>query len=59
MQTPPVIFVALKNSRGPLVAVSVARGGVARLPCRYPLVPDDTINLVLWYLNHTSRPILR
>ncbi|XP_050689704.1 uncharacterized protein LOC126982028 [Eriocheir sinensis] len=43
---------------GPLVGVTVARGGVARLPCRYPVVPEDTINLVLWYLNHTSRPIL-
>ncbi|XP_071514949.1 uncharacterized protein [Panulirus ornatus] len=43
---------------GPLVGVTVARGDVARLPCRHPHYPDDTLNLVLWYLNHTTRPFL-
>ncbi|XP_071531817.1 B-cell receptor CD22-like [Panulirus ornatus] len=43
---------------GPLVAVTVARGDTARLPCRYPRHPGDTVSLVLWYLNHTSRPFL-
>ncbi|XP_042228712.1 uncharacterized protein LOC121870808 [Homarus americanus] len=42
----------------PLVDVTVARGDTARLPCRHPHYPDDTLNLVLWYLNHTSRPFL-
>lgn len=44
---------------GPLVVVTVALGDTARLPCRHPQNPDDTLNLVLWYLNHTSRPFLR
>ncbi|XP_071520933.1 uncharacterized protein [Panulirus ornatus] len=43
---------------GPLVAVTVALGDTARLPCQYPHPPDDTVSLVLWYLNHTSRPFL-
>ncbi|XP_045122532.1 uncharacterized protein LOC123510997 isoform X1 [Portunus trituberculatus] len=43
---------------GPLVAVSVSRGDTATLPCQYPPHPDDTANLVLWYLNNTSRPFL-
>ncbi|XP_047477387.1 uncharacterized protein LOC125031011 [Penaeus chinensis] len=43
---------------GPLVAVTVALGDTARLPCRHPQPLNDTLNLVLWYLNHTSRPFL-
>ncbi|XP_047492052.1 uncharacterized protein LOC125041259 [Penaeus chinensis] len=43
---------------GPLVVVTVALGDTARIPCRHPQNPDDTVNLVLWYLNHTSRPFL-
>ncbi|XP_068232449.1 LOW QUALITY PROTEIN: uncharacterized protein [Palaemon carinicauda] len=43
---------------GPLVSVTVAKGDTARLPCRHPVYPDDTVSLVLWYLNHTSRPFL-
>ncbi|XP_042878078.1 uncharacterized protein LOC122257078 isoform X2 [Penaeus japonicus] len=43
---------------GPLVAVTVALGDTARLPCRHPQPRNDTLNLVLWYLNHTSRPFL-
>ncbi|XP_066941603.1 cell adhesion molecule DSCAM-like isoform X1 [Macrobrachium rosenbergii] len=43
---------------GPLVSVTVARGDTARLPCRHPRHPEDTVSLVLWYLNHTSRPFL-
>ncbi|XP_068244069.1 uncharacterized protein [Palaemon carinicauda] len=43
---------------GPLVSVTVALGDTARLPCRHPKPEDDTVSLVLWYLNHTSRPFL-
>ncbi|XP_064115356.1 uncharacterized protein LOC135221623 isoform X2 [Macrobrachium nipponense] len=43
---------------GPLVSVTVALGDTARLPCRHPRPDDDTVSLVLWYLNHTSRPFL-
>ncbi|XP_064105858.1 LOW QUALITY PROTEIN: uncharacterized protein LOC135215257 [Macrobrachium nipponense] len=43
---------------GPLISVTIAKGDTARLPCRHPTHSDDTVSLVLWYLNHTSRPFL-
>ncbi|XP_066971733.1 uncharacterized protein [Macrobrachium rosenbergii] len=43
---------------GPVVVVRVVEGSSARLPCRHPHYPEDTLNLVLWYLGHSARPFL-
>ncbi|XP_066971696.1 uncharacterized protein [Macrobrachium rosenbergii] len=43
---------------GPVVVVKVVEGSAARLPCRHPHYPEDTLNLVLWYLDHSTRPFL-
>ncbi|XP_068212013.1 protein sidekick-1-like isoform X2 [Palaemon carinicauda] len=43
---------------GPVVVVRVIKGSAARLPCRHPHHPEDTLNLVLWYLDHSTRPFL-
>ncbi|XP_068226481.1 uncharacterized protein [Palaemon carinicauda] len=43
---------------GPVIVVKVIEGSAARLPCRHPHYPEDTLNLVLWYLDHSTRPFL-